>query len=96
MHQVGLNIFNDRDIEKIKQYSFERNVKDLDEPLKKIFMNNIQAWDFFQLQPPSYRKVASLWVVSAKREETRLKRLCILIEDSENKRRLKIVTLQKD
>ena len=40
------------------------------------------AWSFFQAQPPSYRKTIGWWVVSAKKEETRLKRLDQLIEDS--------------
>jgi uncharacterized protein YdeI (YjbR/CyaY-like superfamily) len=47
------------------------------------------AWTFFQAQPPWYRKVMGWWVVSAKKEETRLKRLGKLIEDSAQGRRLR-------
>jgi uncharacterized protein YdeI (YjbR/CyaY-like superfamily) len=36
---------------------------------------NTAAWRFFEGQPPSYRKVVCWWIVSAKKEETRLKRL---------------------
>ncbi len=96
MHKVGLKVFEDRDREKQKQYSYERRVKELDESYQKLFKEEIKAWGFFQLQPPSYRKLAALWVTSAKREETRLKRLNILIEDSNNKRRLKVVSLSKE
>ena len=49
---------------------------------------------FLQSQAPSYQKVAILWVMSAKKEKTRLKHLNILIEDSENNRRLTVVTLE--
>lgn len=42
-----------------------------------------RAWEFFSAQPPSYRRVALEWVASAKREETRRRRLEALIRDSE-------------
>ncbi len=44
------------------------------------------AWAYFEAQAPWYRRAATWYVLSAKREETRLKRLAILIEDSANKR----------
>ena len=50
------------------------------------------AWSFFQLQPAGYRRTATHWVVSAKREDTRRKRLTTLIEDSANGRRLQHLT----
>ena len=40
------------------------------------------AWDYFQQARPSYRKQVTWWVISAKRQETRLRRLRILIESS--------------
>jgi uncharacterized protein YdeI (YjbR/CyaY-like superfamily) len=43
-----------------------------------------RAWEFFSAQPPSYRRVALEWVASAKREETRRRRLEALIRDSES------------
>jgi uncharacterized protein YdeI (YjbR/CyaY-like superfamily) len=43
---------------------------------------NKAAWTFFQAQPPYYRKRMTWWVVSAKQEATRLKRLAQLIERS--------------
>ena len=49
---------------------------------------NKAAWDFFQAQPASYRKAAGWYVVSAKKDETRLKRLEQLIELSEKGKRL--------
>ena len=43
---------------------------------------NAAAWAFWEAQPPHYRKGAAHWVMSAKREETRQKRLATLIADS--------------
>jgi uncharacterized protein YdeI (YjbR/CyaY-like superfamily) len=53
---------------------------------------NPAAWEFFQAQPPSYQRIATWYVVSAKREATRLKRLERLIEDSAAGRRLPYFT----
>ena len=43
---------------------------------------------FFSSQPPSYRHMATWWVVSAKRAETRERRLAQLVDDSAHGRRL--------
>ena len=56
------------------------------------FRKRKEAWAFFEAQPPSYRKAATWWVISAKREETRRKRLQTLIEDSAAGRRIKPLT----
>lgn len=96
MHPAGLKVFQNRDPEKQKQYSYERSVSEFDTSQKMIFMKNIKAWEFFRTQPPSYTKVAILWVTSAKKEETRLKRLNTLIQDSNNHKRLQVVTLKKE
>jgi uncharacterized protein YdeI (YjbR/CyaY-like superfamily) len=50
---------------------------------------NKTAWKFFAAQPPSYRKTMNWWIVSAKQEETRLKRLDKLIEASAQGLRLR-------
>ena len=87
-------MFDQRDKKKIKQYSYERKILTLDQSYIKIFKSHENAWSFFISQALSYQKVAILWVMSAKKEETRLRHLNILIEDSENKRRLAVVTLE--
>ena len=43
---------------------------------------NPAATDWFERRPPGYRKTAIHWVISAKREETRLRRLQQLIDCS--------------
>jgi len=57
-------------------------VAELSKPGQKKFRACRVAWQFFQRQPPGYRKTAIWWVMSAKREETRQKRLDALIADS--------------
>jgi uncharacterized protein YdeI (YjbR/CyaY-like superfamily) len=56
-------------------YSYEQRTTHLNGPYEKKLKQNKAAWDFFYAQPPSYRKAIAWWVVSAKQEATRLKRL---------------------
>jgi uncharacterized protein YdeI (YjbR/CyaY-like superfamily) len=67
-------------------YSYEQRPADLPEPYAGRFRKHPAAWAFYQALPPSYRKTASWWVVSAKKEETRLKRLDHLIEEASKER----------
>jgi uncharacterized protein YdeI (YjbR/CyaY-like superfamily) len=69
-------------------YAYEQRSASLPESYEKMLKANGAAWAFFQAQPPSYRKLAFWWVVSAKKEETRLKRLGKLIEYSARGKRL--------
>ena len=89
MQPAGLAAFEARKAEKSGVYSFEQreNAK-LDRKAEAKFKANKAAWKFFQSQPPGYRKVAVFYVMSAKREETRAKRLQTLIDDSAAGRRL--------
>jgi uncharacterized protein YdeI (YjbR/CyaY-like superfamily) len=52
------------------------------------FRANEGAWTWFEAQSPSYRQLATFWVVSAKRPETRAKRLASLIEYAADGRRV--------
>jgi uncharacterized protein YdeI (YjbR/CyaY-like superfamily) len=88
MQPPGLKAFTERDQKKQNQYSYEQNNHELSEDYERQLRANNRAWDFFQAQAPSYRKAANWWVASAKREETRQKRLAALIEVSEQGRRL--------
>jgi uncharacterized protein YdeI (YjbR/CyaY-like superfamily) len=83
MQPVGLAAFAARDPVKSGVYSFEqRAAATLDPEREARFKANRAAWSFFQSQPPGYRKTAIWWVISAKREETRSRRLTTLIADS--------------
>ena len=70
------------------RYSFENRPRKLGAAYEKQFRANPKAWEFFQAQPPWYQRTASFWVVSAKKDETREKRLATLIADSEKGRRI--------
>jgi uncharacterized protein YdeI (YjbR/CyaY-like superfamily) len=95
MRPAGLKAFEARKENKSGIYSYEQRRDALEEPYGGILRKNAAARAFFEDQPPSYRKAAGWWVVSAKREETRLKRLEKLIEDSANGRRLTHLTRKK-
>jgi uncharacterized protein YdeI (YjbR/CyaY-like superfamily) len=84
MHLSGIKVFESRDKEKSEKYSFERETVILDQQYEKKIRANKKAWEFFQSMPPSYKKLSALWIMSAKQEETRLRRLEQLIRDSEN------------
>lgn len=93
MTDAGLDLFEKRDGKKIVQYSFEqRKNQKLPAAFVKKFRANKRAWDFFSSMPPSYQKTTTWWIVSAKQEETRVKRLSLLIADSEQGRRLGMMT----
>ncbi|HKY29365.1 MAG TPA: YdeI/OmpD-associated family protein, partial [Pyrinomonadaceae bacterium] len=51
--------------------------------LEKRFKANKGAWKLFQAMPPGYQRLATFYVMNAKKEETRLKRLELLIKASE-------------
>src|SRR5712692_949849 len=82
MQPAGLRAFDARDATKTERYSYERSVSQLSPADLEKFRANHQAWEYFSAQAPSYQRVATWWVVSAKKEETRERRLATLIADS--------------
>jgi uncharacterized protein YdeI (YjbR/CyaY-like superfamily) len=84
MRPAGLKAFERRTDERSAIYSYEqRKAARLDPAAERSFRANKKAWAFFHAQPPSYRRAATWWVISAKREETRQRRLATLIADSQ-------------
>lgn len=83
MRPKGLAIFKNRKDKKSKGYAFENKEIKFSPDFEKQFKTNKKAWEYFQLLAPSYRKPSSNWVMSAKQEATKLKRLTELIADSE-------------
>jgi uncharacterized protein YdeI (YjbR/CyaY-like superfamily) len=61
-------------------YSYENKQKELTAAEHKLFRKNKAAWTDWEKRPPGYRKVVLHWITSAKRDETRAKRLATLIE----------------
>ena len=89
MAPAGLEAFEKRSSERSAIYSYEqRRTATLDAAQTKQFRKHARAWAFFRAQPPSYRHVAMYWVVSAKKEETRARRLAALIASSAAGRKL--------
>lgn len=93
VHEAGLQAFQRRTSDRSEIYAYEqRKGAKLTAAYEKQFRANKQAWTFFQAQPPWYRRTCSWWVISAKREETRQKRLARLIDDSAHQRPIQSLT----
>jgi uncharacterized protein YdeI (YjbR/CyaY-like superfamily) len=93
MTPAGLAAFEARSDRRTGIYSHEqRDAASLTPAQERRFKSNRPAWAWFRAQAPSYRKTAIWWVVSAKREDTRERRLGILIADSEAGRRVPPLT----
>lgn len=90
---AGLRAFEQRSAENSGIYAYENAARELPPEFEKQFRKQRKAWQSFSEQPPSYRRVAIHWVTSAKKQETRTRRLATLIEDSAAGRRLAIYTL---
>ena len=88
MRPEGMEAFNARQPARVGTYSYEQRPADLPQPYSGIFRKNKAAWDYLCAQSPSYRKSVTWWVVSAKKEETRLARLKTLLDDSAHGRKL--------
>lgn len=91
MKPEGIELFNKR-ADKEGYTSEDRNIP-LSKEYEKQIKENEAAWIFFAQLAPSYKRESIWWVMSAKKEETRLRRLGILIDSSEEG--LKIPSLRK-
>jgi uncharacterized protein YdeI (YjbR/CyaY-like superfamily) len=89
VHPAGEAAFERRSDDRTAIYSYEqRKNAQLPEEFEARLRANSAAAEFFDSQPPWYRRTAAHWVISAKREATRERRLAQLIEDSANGRRI--------
>ena len=82
MRPTGLKAFAARIENKSGIYSYEQRTTELEEPYASYLRKNKAALNFFNKQPPSYRKMIGWWIISAKKEETRMARLAKLISES--------------
>jgi uncharacterized protein YdeI (YjbR/CyaY-like superfamily) len=85
---AGREAYERRDPKQTQKYSFENRPAAFDAALERRFKANQDAWTFFRAQPPGYQKVLTFWVMSAKKEETRQRRLDALIKDSAEGKRI--------
>jgi len=91
MTPAGLKAFAAHD-GKTAPYSFEQPPATLSSAYTRQFKAQPIAWKHFTSQPPGYQRLTTFWVMSAKKEETRLRRLTTLIADSAAGRRIKQLT----
>lgn len=80
MQPAGLAAFEARSHAKTGVYAFEQVAPELPAAVIRLFKKNRAAWTFFEAQPPGYRRQMSWRIISAKREDTRARRLQILID----------------
>jgi len=88
VHPSGRAAFEARDEARSRIYAYENRATALDEARETEFRRHKSAWKFFESQAPWYRRTASYWVMSAKRGETRDRRLTALIAHSKNGERI--------
>lgn len=96
MQPAGIKAFEALKDHRSKVYSYEnRNKAELSPAFEKQFKANKKAWKFFQESAPYYRKTLVHYIMSAKKDETRIKRLHEAIHDSENGRKIKTLAYPK-
>jgi uncharacterized protein YdeI (YjbR/CyaY-like superfamily) len=82
MQPAGIAAFEARTTAKTGIYSYENRPADLPPEHLERLKTDPDAWRFWQAQTPGYRRGATWWVVSAKQQSTRDRRLATLVEDS--------------
>lgn len=88
MRDDGLKLFNNRNTDKKKLYSYENKPENLPLEFENTFKSNVNGWEYFSKQAVSYKKTIYFWILSAKQENTRLSRLSKVITESEKQRRI--------
>ncbi len=88
MQEAGLEAFKLRKEERSGIYSHEKEPSKLTSEYENQFKANKKAWEFFEEQAPSYKKVMIHWIMSAKQEKTQISRLEKTILESENGKRI--------
>ena len=83
MHEAGLSSFKHRKEHRSEVYTHENEETEFSPAIEKQFKSHKAAWQFFQSLAPSYRKLSKNWVMGAKQQATRDKRLRELIGASE-------------
>jgi uncharacterized protein YdeI (YjbR/CyaY-like superfamily) len=88
MHPAGRTAYQARKLNRSGIYSYEQRSVNLQPPYDRLMKRNKTASRFLEEQPASYRKAVSWWIVSAKKEQTRLKRLEKLVAYSAQGQRI--------
>lgn len=88
MQTAGLDAFQLRKENKSRIYSHETETVELSDEYQEQFKTNKKAWAFFEKQAPSYKKVITHWIMSAKQQKTQISRLQKTIAESEKEKRV--------
>ena len=91
MQPAGRAPFAAREARNSQRYSFESKPRKLAPRYQKKLRANERAWSFFRAQAPRYQRTSIFWVMEAKREETRVRRLDELISSSARGRPIKLL-----
>ncbi len=89
MRPAGLRAFQARSEENSRIYAFEQGEVELPKEALARLQAKPGAWDYWRARPAGYKRVAAWWVISAKRPETRERRLVTLVEDCAAERLIK-------
>ena len=92
MHPAGLAAFAKRREDRSGIYAYETREREWSADYEAALRANVRASAFWDAATPSYRKVATNWVLTAKQEATRDKRMAELIDDCAN---LRLITSQR-
>jgi len=87
MAPAGVKAFRERDLKRSGVYLYEQKDRPLDPAFEKTFKANETAWTYFQAQPPGYRRLAVMYIMTAKKEETRRRRLDAIVKASAEQQR---------
>lgn len=88
MQEAGIAIYKQRKEQKSRTASYENEVKTLSEEYENLLKENSEVWELFNKNAPSHKRTILHWIMSAKQEVTRLKRLNNLIETYKTGKRL--------
>jgi uncharacterized protein YdeI (YjbR/CyaY-like superfamily) len=91
MAEPGLKAFRERNPKKSGVYLYERKELPLSPDYQRRFKANARAWTFIQAQPPGYKRLMILRVMSAVKDETRERRLAQLIEVCAAQKRMELM-----
>jgi len=81
MHPAGLRAYRARSEQNSRVYSFEQGDVELPPAALRRLRADPAAWAYWSARPAGYRRIAAWWVISAKRADTRERRLEMLIAD---------------
>jgi uncharacterized protein YdeI (YjbR/CyaY-like superfamily) len=91
MAPSGLAAVRTREASRTGLYSFEHAAVSLAPAYEKRLRARKEAWAYFQAQAPFYQRTVAFWIMSAKRPETRMRRLEVLIACSAEARRIPLL-----